>query len=48
VLELSEEVKSNVLTGKLALDAKGVVDQTLRGDEPPLAANDSGRAFDET
>ena len=48
VLELSEEVKSNVLTGKLALDAKGVVDETLRGDEPPLAANDSGRAFDET
>ncbi len=47
VLELSEEVKSNVLTGKLALDAKGVVDETLRGDGSPRTANDS-RAFDET
>ncbi|WP_296381681.1 hypothetical protein [Reyranella sp.] len=48
VLELAEEVKSNVLTGKLVLDAIAVGggDSAARPDEPPAPAKD--RAFDES
>jgi hypothetical protein len=48
VLELAEEVKSNVLTGKLALDAMIVGnDRTAPAEESLPPANDSSsRAFD--
>jgi hypothetical protein len=50
VLELAEEVKSNVLTGKLALDAIIVGgDSAVRHDDeaPPTTKDSRGRAFDE-
>ena len=48
VLELAEEVKSNVLTGKLALDATVVGNGNTRHAEesPPLTSDSSSRAFD--
>jgi hypothetical protein len=48
VLELAEEVKSNVLTGTLALDpATAGNDSTLPGEEPlPPTDDSSSRAFD--
>jgi hypothetical protein len=50
VLELSEEVKSNVLTGKLALDPSGGVPQSARSpdESPPPHADARSSARDET
>ena len=52
VLELAEEVKSNVLTGKLALDASMADNGTMRSaalgdDSPPPSNNTPSRSFDE-
>jgi hypothetical protein len=48
VLELAEEVKSNVLIGKLALDAAARDDDvTLRGDDPLSASGGGRRTLDD-
>ena len=46
VLELAEEVKSNVLTGKLALDATAPGNDSTLHAEESLAKDNSSRAFD--
>jgi hypothetical protein len=47
VLELAEEVKSHVLTGKLALGMAGSLDEAPV-DEPPLPGEQRSTAFDES
>lgn len=47
VLELAEEVKSNVLTGKLPLGLAGVEPAAPLDDAPPLPAEQRSGAFDE-